>query len=391
MTYLARTARLGIAAEPTPANWAAPTFTVPFEQGTRFRDRITQLYDQTIRARDVTDFQDIQQGMYASDWTVSTLAYGDWAGWLFRAMVGPDTYTPGTATTFAAGANPGAKTISLAAAPPAGSVLQLGAGSTQEYVQAGTPTGAGPYTVPVAAPAAGLRYAHATGDAATSQATHLFQQNRVVGQPWPSYSLTTDDGTETLGWPGCILGQLNLRVTAQDRVSLTSTWTGFPPIAEAAFAEAETSVQAPSGWGWTVTTAGGPSTRGLSLDLALARELTPRPMLNGQQAPYLIFPGALKTTGTYQAIFDTPADLDLYRQALQEPAVWTFGQPVASGGASITVTLTRSGWTDGEASLNDPSGYVAAGFKLAGIANTTDSPHSGVAQVTLMNFWQQSY
>lgn len=391
MTYLARTAKLGIAAEATPANWAAPTFTVPFEQGTRFRDRITQLYDTTIRARDVTDYQDIAQGMYASDWTVNTLAYGDWAGWLFRAVVGPDQYTPGVVTTFAAGAAPGATTISLAAAPASGSVLQLGAGSTLEYVQAGTVTGAGPYSVPVTSPVTGLRYAHGSGDAAQSQAVHLFQQNRVVGQAWPSYSLTTDDGAETLGWPGCILGSLTIKVTAQDRVSFATTWNGFPPVAEASFTEAESSVQAPSGWGWQITTAGGTSTRGLSLDLTIARELTPRPMLNGQQAPYLIFPGALRTTGSYKAIFDTTADLDLYRQALQQPAVWTFGQPVGLGGASITVTLTRSGWTDGEVSLDDPSRYVTAGFRLAGIANTTDSPHSGVAQVQLQNFVNSQY
>ena len=199
MTYLSRTARLGIAAETTDATWTAPSFTVPFEQGTRWRDHITQLHDTTIRASDVVEDQAIAQGHYWTDWTLNTLAYADWAGWLFRAMIGPDTYTPGLATTFAAGSNPGAKTISLTAAPPAGAVLQLGTGATLEYAQAGTPSGAGPYTVPVAAPAVGLRWAHAAGQAAQSQASHLFQQNRTVGQPWPSYSLTTDDGVETLG------------------------------------------------------------------------------------------------------------------------------------------------------------------------------------------------
>jgi len=53
------------------------------------------------------------------------------------------------------------------------------------------------------------------------------------------------------------------------------------------------------------------------------------------------------------------------------------------------VTLTRSGWTDGTVSLDTP--YVTAGFRLAGIANTIDSPHSGVAQVQLANFVQAQY
>lgn len=392
MTYLSRTARLGIAAETTDATWTAPAFTVPFEAGTRFRDRITQLYDTTIRASDVVEFQDIQQGHYWTEWTLNTLAYADLAGWFLRAMIGPDQYTAGVVTTFAASANPGAKTVSLTAAPPSGSVLMLGSGTTLEYTLCGTVTGTGPYTVPIATPAGGLAYAHTAGDAAQSQAVHLFQQNRPIGTPlWPSYSLTTDDGAETLGWPGCILGTLAIKVTAQGYVSFSTTWNGFPPAAEATFTETETTVQAPSGWGWDITTAAATSTRGITLDLTLARELDVIPTLSGYQAPYCIMPGPMRTTGAYRAVFDTTADLNLYRQAVQEPAVWAFTQPVQSGGAAITVTLTRSGWTDGAASLDDPGRYVTADFSLAGIANTTDSPHSGVAQVQLANFWQASY
>lgn len=389
MTYLSRTARLGIAAETTDATWTAPTFTIPFEQGTRFRDQIIQLHDTTIRASDVVEDQDLQQGQYWSEWTLNTLGYADWAGWLLRAMVGPDQYTPGVVTTLAASSTPGAASVSLAAAPPSGAVLQFGAGTTLEYAQAGTVTGTGPYTVPLTAPATGLRYTHTAGEAAQSQAVHLFQQNRPVGPLPPSYSLTTDDGVETLGWPGCILGALTIRVTADDRVSFATTWNGYPPTAEATFTENESTVQAPSGWGWQITTAGGTSTRGLTLDLTLARGPLDVVRCAGQQTPLVIVPGPLKTTAAYRALFDTAADLNLYRQALQQPAVWTFAQPLGLSGSAITVTLTRSGWTDGEVSLNEP--YVTAGFKLAGVANTTDSPHSGVTQVRLANFWQQSY
>jgi len=388
VTYLSRTAKLGIAPETTDATWTPPAFTIPFEQGTRFRDQIIQLHDTTIRASDVVEDQDLQQGPRWTEWTVNTLGYADWAGFLLRGMVGPDQFTPGVVTTFTAGSAPGAVSVSLAAAPPAGAVLQLGTGTTLEYAQAGTPTGAGPYTVPLTAPAGGLRYAHQAGNAAQSQAVHLFQQNRPVGPLPPSWSLTTDDGVETLGWPGCILGALTIRVTADDRVSFATTWNGYPPVTEATFTENESTVQAPSGWGWRITTAGGTSTRGLTLDLTLARALDVV-RCAGQQTPLVIVPGPLKTTAAYRALFDTAADLNLYRQALQQPAVWTFAQPLGLGAASIQVTLTRSGWTDGAVSLDTP--YVTAGFKLAGIANTTDSPHSGVAQVQLANFVQAQY
>jgi hypothetical protein len=387
VTYsvLSSDAKLGIAAEPSTATYEVPAFTVPFMPGTRYRSAITQLYDRNIRATD-TDTQDIQQGHYWSDWTITTEAYPDWAGWLFRGMIGPDIFTAGTVTTFAAATSPGTLSVSLAAAPPAGSVLQLGTGTALEYAQAGTPSGSGPFTVPVTT---ALRFAHSSGDPAQSQATHVFRQNRPAPSGWPSYSLTTDDGVDQTGWPGCCLARTRLQVGAGGYATLVSDWSGWPPQAEATFTEAQSHAQPFAGWSWGITTAGGTSTRGVSLDLALTRELNVVLACDGSQAPYLIVAGPMRASGAYKAIYDTPADLDLYRRAIQEPAVWTLAQPALQGGSSIAVTLSLSGWTAGAVSLEEQ--YVTANFSLSGIANPADSPHSGVAQVQLMNFWQQAY
>ena len=389
MTYLSRTAKLGIAAEAAPSTYLAPQFTIPFLSA-RFNDAITQLLDRTVRATD-TDLQDIRQGPYWSDWTITTDAYPDWAGWLYRAIVGPDTFTAGVATTFALPAGGGANQVRLGAAPPAGSALMLGTvgGGNLEYAQAGTPTGTGPYLVPVAQPSYGLRYAHPAGDTAQSPASHLFRQNRPLGSGWPSYSLTTDDGAEQLGWPYTILGSVRLQVNADGYAKLASRWNGWPPVVTTTFAESETAAQPMSGWGWTVTDAGGTSTRGMTLDLALSRVLDIIPALNGQQAPYVIGAGPLRATGAYRAIFDTTADLNLYRQAIREPAVMTVAQPVLQGGSQVAVTLSLSGWTAGEVSLKDA--YVTAAFKLAGITNTTDSSLGGVASVAVTNYWNSAY
>jgi hypothetical protein len=390
VTYsvLSATAKLGIAAESSTADYTTPVFTVPFSSGTRFRDMITQLHDNSIRARD-TDEQDIQQGHYYSDWTLSTWAYPDWAGWLCRAMVGTDQFTAGTVTTFAQAANPGATSVTLAAAPPAGSVLQIGTGSTLEYAQAGTPTGTGPYLVPVASPSYGLRYAHPAGDAARSQARHLFQQDRTIATAWPSYSLTTDDGVDVLGWPGCTLGRLRLQVTKDGYARLGSDWNGWPPVTAATFTEAQTSAQPSGGWEWAITTAGGTSTRGISLDLSLTRTLDVVMTCDGSQAPYVIGTGPMRVNGSYKAIYDTPQDLNLYREAIQEPAVWTLTQPLLQGGSSIAVTLSLSGWTQGAVSLEEE--YVTADYRLSGIANLADSPGYGVASVTVANFVNSAY
>jgi hypothetical protein len=389
VTYsvLSATAKLGAASESSTAVYEAPSFTVPFSSGTRYRSTIVQLVDRTQRARDA-DTQDIQQGPYWSDWTVTTQAYPDWFGWLARAMVGTDQFTAGTVTTFAQASQPGAQAVYLDAAPPAGSVLMFGSGN-MEYAQAGTPSGTGPYLVPIATPSTGLLYAHPIGDSAQSQATHLFQQDRTNSTIWPTLSLTTDDGVDQLGWPGCTLSRMRLQIAASGYAKLASDWSGFPPEAVATFAEAESDAQPLAGWSWGITTAGGTSTRGVSLDLALTRPLGITPACNGYQGPLGIFPGPMRASGSYKAIYDTAADLQLYRAAIQEPAIWTLGQPVLQGGSSIAVTLSLSGWTAGAVSLEEE--YITAQYKMSGIANATDSPNYGVSSVVLQSWWQQSY
>lgn len=391
MSYsvLSRTTKLGIAAESSTADYAAPTFTVTFERpGTRYQSAIVQLYDRTVRGTD-TDTQAIAQGPYWSDWSISTLGYADWAGWLFRAMVGPDQFTAGTVTTFAGPSVIAAKAISLDAAPPSNSVLMLGTGSSQEYAQCGTPTGSGPYLVPITMPSAGLRFAHPAGDSAQSQASHLFQQDRTYSTVWPTYSLTSDDGVDQLGWPGCTLGRLRFRLRDTGLLALTSSWNGWPPVAASTFSEDQGTAQPPAGWAWSVVTAGGPSTRGKALDLTLNRPLQITPTLCGQQAPYCIGPGPMRASGSYSAIYDTPSDLNLYREAIQQPAVWSVTQPVLQGGCSIAITLSLSGWTAGTVSLDDS--YIEAAYSLTGITNTMDSAQGGVSSVELLNFWPAAY
>jgi hypothetical protein len=387
VTYsvLSATAKLGIAAEDTDATHKAPSFTIPFSAGTKYRSVITQLRDRTLRGIDA-DLQDIQQGPYWSDWTITTQGYPDWAGWLLRAMIGPDDCTPGIVTSLAGSPAAGAASVNLAASVPSGSVLKLGTGDSTEYIVTGTPAGTGPYTIPLTQPS-GLRFAHSAGDPVMSQAVHVFRQDRsFTSPPWPSYSLTTDDGVDVLGWPGCILGKITLKVAATGYVTFTSSWSGFPPLAEATFAESESPAQPFAGWAWQVTTAGGASTRGESLTLSLSRPVQITPACDGNQAPYWIGAGGLRADASYRAIFDTPADLNLYRVALQEPAVWTLAQPQLQGGSSVALTMSRSGWTDGAVDLSGQ--YVTAGFKLSGIASAADN---WVSQATLVNYVQSPF
>jgi hypothetical protein len=70
----------------------------------------------------------------------------------------------------------------------------------------------------------------------------------------------------------------------------------------------------------------------------------------------------------------------------QEACVHTVTQPVLAGGCSLTLSMPRSGWWDGEP---DASGiYLQATFQMSGIA---DPVGDGAFTATLVNFWQSAY
>ena len=120
-------------------------------------------------------------------------------------------------------------------------------------------------------------------------------------------------------------------------------------------------------------------TRGVSLDLDLARKLQITPACNGYQSPFFI------------------ARADALRRRLQSHLRHA-GRPEPvprrdpgtcrvdasrsrpPGGSSIAVTLACPG---GRKARSLEEQYVVAGFNLSGIANVTDSPESGVASVRL--------
>jgi hypothetical protein len=387
MTYLSRLTKLGGAKEGTQYEYETPTFSVPFTSA-KYVDVIGALRDESIRANDAV-LQGLQQGPASSTWDLETNGYADLIGNWFRAIIGPDTLTAGVSTTLAANCAAGATTLSLTAAVPANSVIQISdaTGANLEWVKVSTVTGSGPYTATVNVPTAGTKYAHtASGGAVLSQSTHVFKQNRSFTTVWPTYSFTTDDGTDQLGWAGCVMSDLALKIDPKGFVTCSPKFMGFPSVAESTFAYAASAAQAVVGWAWTVTNGGAASTRGLTMDLTFKRATEIVQASTGTQAPRDIFPGALETDGSYKAIFENDTDINLFKQYVQLPTVHTLSQPVTSGGAVLAITMSQSGYTTGEVDLG--STYVQLSQSLSGIANSTDG---GVSQVSLSNFVSSSY
>ncbi len=391
MTVLSRLTKLGMAEEETQGTWLAPAVSIPFNSGTKFNDTIAPLRDESMRASD-TILQGLSQGPADTTWDVQVNGYSDLAGYWLKGILGPDTVTAGVSTTLAAAAAAGASSISTEESIPEGSTIMItdtGDNPVSEYAQTGTPSGGGPYTIPLTiAGGTGntLVNSYASGAAVASQTSHAFAQNRTFSTVWPSWAFTTDDGVDQLGWAGCVMSELAIKIDPKGFITYNPKYTGWPSQTESTFSYAASDVQPLVGWAWTITQNGIASTRGLTMDFTFKRAVEAIHSSDGLQSPREVFAGSLEVDGTYKAIFENDTDITLFKQYLQQPTVHTVTQPVLSGGASLAITLSKAGYTTGERDLT--ATYTQLSMALSGIANPADT---GVASVVLKNFQSASY
>lgn len=385
MTQLSHLATLGLAKESTPGTWATPIVGVPFTKAD-FEDVTTELRDESVRGNDTT-LQGLYPGPIDATWSIDVLAYPLLAGHILRGIIGPDTVTAGVSTTLSAATTVGATSISTAASIPAGSTVMIDTGAVVEYAVTGTPSGSGPYTIPLTSTGTGagtaLGQAHTSGAAVVAQSTHVFKQSTA---PTPSYSLTVFDTLQYLGYAGARMSQLQIKVDPKAAIQFTADFSTFPGVVESTVTETYSTPQPLLGWQWTTTNAGGASTRGLTLDLTLKRSVEAIHASNGVQAPREIFAGTIDADGTYKAIFENQTDLALYNQWSQQAMVAALTAPLSFGGYSLNFTMTKSGWYKAKRDLGQQ--YVQADYTISGIYNTTDG---GAIQATLTNFQSTAY
>lgn len=390
MTYLSRLTKLGMAKESVADTYLAPTISVPWNTA-KFTDVITPLRDESVRAND-SILQGLNQGPASVTWELECNAYADLAGYFLRSIIGPDTVAAGVSTTLTANSAANATSLSLTASVASNTTIQVSdaGGANLEWVSIGTVTGSGPFIAPVVVGGGtggnSMRFAHtAAGGSVISQSSHVFVQNRTFSTAWPTYSFTTDDGQDQLGWPGNVCSELQVKIDPKGYVTLAPKFTGFPSATQSTFAYAASAVQPIVGWGWTVTNPGA-STRGLTMDLTLKRAVEIIQSSDGLQAPREIFPGAMEMDGAYKAVYDSAADMNLFKQYTQGITTHKVVQPVTSGGMSLQLTMSKSGYTTGEADASQP--YLQLTQSVSAIANATDT---GLVTATLVNYTSAAY
>lgn len=384
MTQLSRLGALGLTKESVAGTYVAPTVYLPYNK-VDYTDDFNIIKDMSFRGND-TKLQGLYQGAGVVDWSIDVDAYPDLIGHFLRGVIGPDTVSAGVTTTLASSSSIGATSISSTATIPVGSYIQIDTSTNLELAKVTAVSGSGPYTLTVTTlegGAVGLAKAHTSSVAIVSATTHTFKQNATAAKA--TYSFTAYDTLQTLGYTDVVFSDLDVKIDPKGIVSLSVKGKSLLGVAESAMTTAYTSLEPLLGWGWTMTNGGSSSTRGLTYDVKLKRDVDVINSSDGTQGPREIFQGALDVTGAYKAIFDSLADLNLYLTNSQQPATATIQQPVEHGGASLALTMSKSGWSKGKRDWGD---YVQATFSLDGIYNTTDA---GAISAVLKNFVTTAY
>ncbi|WP_055591124.1 phage tail tube protein, partial [Streptacidiphilus griseoplanus] len=308
MTQLSRLATLGLAKETVANTYTAPTVGIPFDKAD-FEDKIDPLRDESIRGND-TVLQGVYQGSVNAEWDIDVMAYPDLTGHFLRAVIGPDTVTAGISTTLSASTTAGATSISVPVSIPAGSLIKIDTAANIEYALTGTPTGSGPYTIPITSPAGGLTLPHSSSVAVVSATKHTFKQDPT--QAIPSYSLTVNDTTQTLGYAGTKFTDLQVKIDPKASVSLSLKALSLQGVPQSNATETYSAFTPHLGWTWTQTQNSVATTRGLSLDLTIKRAGEAIGSSDGTQGPREIFVGALECDGSYKAIFENQTDIGVF-------------------------------------------------------------------------------
>lgn len=385
MTQLSRLVKLGWAKETTAGTYVTPTIYLPFMKADH-EDAYAELKDESYRYNDSV-LQGMYQGPVQAVWDINILAYPDLMGHFLRSIIGPDTVTPAISTTLSAGSSIGATSISTVASISVGTFIQIDTSTNLEYAKVTATSGSGPYTLTVtgAGTTGGLQFAHSSSVAVVTTTTHTFKQSATAAKA--TYSLTVDDTAgNVLGYAAATASDLQIKIDPKAIVSVDLKMTSQPGVTQAGITPTYTTVAPNLGWEWVMTNAGGTSDRGLTFDVTVKRAVDAIHASNGVQAPREIFQGALEVDGAYKALFSNNTDLNLYLQYTQTPTSAVVTQPVAQGGMSLALTLTKSGWYKGK---RDYSGsYVQADFSLSGIWNSTDS---GSVSAVLNNYQTAAY
>ncbi|MFJ8006070.1 hypothetical protein [Streptomyces fagopyri] len=393
VTYAPTKQFIGVANEVTQGTPVAMTSTLLVDNF-KPKDNPKFLEDKAWRGAMATDAFAQIPGTQISELDLSGPVFLDGLGYVLRnimgdlAVTGTSTGTGGT--TLSAQAVAGATSISTAATIPNGTVIQIGSGATAEVFTTGTPTGSGPYTIPLSTPSGGLVYTHASSQAVqpvTGPYTYAWSLlNSGTGQPI-SHTLTHFLGpAATSGarqYPGACFSELSFKWNAEsDLFTWDAKATAYPSVVAGSTPTSNPGSTAPmASWRMAVGI-GGPASSGTLVptimdgEVSLKRELSPYYTGNGVQSPYIIQRAGLAVEGKLSFIAASEAPY-LYMINNTQPSL----QLLISNGLSglnygaVQFDFAIAAFTEAEPDGSKSAVEYSDTFKA--VLNTTNAGGSG--------------
>lgn len=403
---------VSVALEAVQGTAVAPTNTMIMEKLT-WSDKPKWLDDKgwrqwfsTLAARQV--------GPIVNEFSMSGSVYADVWPFILANVFGDLTGTGTTATpttTLSTGSAVGASSITTTATIPAASIIQIdisGGGTVPEIRKTGTPSGSGPFTIPLATGERPLLYSHLSGATVTNTtapyvsafAVNNAGQSAPVyaqGQP-PSHTITHYQGisgsTGARQFPGACCQELSISFNAESELlKFDSKWLSYPSvIAGATPVSAPTSVQPLAPWRGALGF-GGPASGGTQVKAVPNAKITFKRMceadftVQGAQSPYIIQRGPLDVTAEYEII---AADESHYNYMINntQPQFQFLINNGLSGANLIQIqvdsqqaAMTKADMDDSKANLR----YKMAFDTIANSANAGGTGGGSPAKVTVTN------
>ncbi|MFI5880795.1 hypothetical protein [Streptomyces sp. NPDC051554] len=392
-TYAPAKQFVGVATEISQGTAVAMTATLLLDNF-KPKDGPKFLEDKAWRGAMGTDaFAEIQ-GVATAEADMGGPVFIDGLGYYLRNLMG-DLSTTGTSTgsggtTLAAQAVAGASSLSTVATIPNGTVVQIGTGATAEVFTTGTPTGSGPYTIPLTSPTGGLVYTHASAQAVqpvTGPYTYAWALlNSGSGQP-PSHTLTHMLGpTATSGarqYPGAVFSEVGFKWNSEsDLFTFDAKATSWPSVTLGSAPVANPGTVGPmASWRMSVGI-GGPASGGTLIptvtdgEINLKREINPYFTGNGVQTPYIIQRAGLTVDGklNFVAANESPLLYMLNNTQPQLQLLISNGLAGVNYGA-VQFDFAQAAFTEAEADGSKTAVEYSNSFKA--VLNTTNAGGSG--------------
>lgn len=369
---------LGIGLEVTPNTAVPPTMFLPVKTMTPM-DKLTLLADEGLRGAPVKTYGHVAGPLWA-EYEFAGDVFADSIGWALAGVLGDvvysGTYTGSGTTTLAAGCSAGATTISTAASIANGTRIQIDTGVLSEVVvTSGTPTGAGPYTIPVPA----LKYAHlstVTVQPVTAPYTTAVSTLCAGNFQGPTYTLT-DWNSNITGYQlaGTRFSEVGFKFAGNGKLEYTAKATSLSNATTTKPSYANNSTQIFAGWQGVVKIGGTTIASLVDGELNIKRAVENIDTADGTQAPAANFGAQVEADGKMTLVMEADTYRAQFVSATPTAVEFNFTQGTGGSTQQILLHASSSIFTDAKVIRGKPYVEVEVPFTCDG--NTTDVGNSG--------------